>query len=77
VYPAPVSESPVRRLAAIMFTDMVGYTGPTERDEGRAVRARDRHRAMLQPLVEQFEGELVETPGDRVPGRGPPVRLET
>lgn len=53
-----------RRLAAIMFTDVVGYTGLTESDEGRALGVRDRHRALLRPLVEQFEGELVETPGD-------------
>ena len=59
-----MSEAPVRRLAAIMFTDVVGYTELTERDERRAVRARDRHRAILRPLVKQFEGELLETPGD-------------
>jgi class 3 adenylate cyclase/pimeloyl-ACP methyl ester carboxylesterase len=59
-----VTETSGRRLAAIMFTDVVGYTGLTERDESRAVRARDRHRALLRPLVEQFEGELLETPGD-------------
>jgi class 3 adenylate cyclase/pimeloyl-ACP methyl ester carboxylesterase len=59
-----MAEPSERRLAAIMFTDLVGYTSLTERDEGRAARARDRHRSLLRPLVEQFEGELLETPGD-------------
>ncbi len=59
-----MSEASGRRLAAIMFTDVVGYTGLTEKDEARAVRARDRHRSLLRALVEQFEGELLETPGD-------------
>ena len=53
-----------RQLAAIMFTDIVGYTALTERDESGAITVRDRHRAIVRPLVEQFEGELVETPGD-------------
>jgi pimeloyl-ACP methyl ester carboxylesterase len=59
-----MTETSGRRLAAIMFTDVVGYTELVARDEPRAVRARERHRALLRPLVEQFEGELLETPGD-------------
>jgi class 3 adenylate cyclase/pimeloyl-ACP methyl ester carboxylesterase len=59
-----VTEASGRRLAAIMFTDVVGYTSLTEQDEARALRVRDRHRAILRPLVEQCEGELLETPGD-------------
>lgn len=47
-----------------MFTDVVGYTGLTESSEERAIGVRGRHRALLRPLVEQFEGELLETPGD-------------
>jgi TolB-like protein len=33
-------------------------------DEARAIAVRDRHRALLRPIVERFHGELVETPGD-------------
>jgi len=53
-----------RRLLAIMFTDVVGYTALTERDEAAAVRTRDRHRDLVQALVKQFEGEVVDATGD-------------
>jgi class 3 adenylate cyclase/pimeloyl-ACP methyl ester carboxylesterase len=53
-----------RKLLAILFTDVVGYTALTERDEARAVRVRDRHRELVKTLVTQFEGEVVDTTGD-------------
>jgi len=53
-----------RRLLAIMFTDVVGYTALTERDEAAAVRVRDRHRELMQTLVRQFDGEVVDATGD-------------
>jgi class 3 adenylate cyclase/pimeloyl-ACP methyl ester carboxylesterase len=59
-----VSEGAERRLAAIMFTDIVGFTALTERDEPTAIRVRERHRAIVKPLVEQFDGELVDATGD-------------
>ena len=53
-----------RRLLAIMFIDVVGYTALTERDEAAAVRIRERHRELVQALVKQFDGEVMDTPGD-------------
>ena len=53
-----------RRLLAIMFTDVVGYTALTERDEAAAVQVRERHRELVEALVKQFDGEVVDTPGD-------------
>ena len=53
-----------RKLLAILFTDVVGYTALTERDEARAVRVRDRHRELVRTLVAQFDGEVVDTTGD-------------
>jgi class 3 adenylate cyclase len=53
-----------RKLLAILFTDVVGYTALTERDEARAVRVRDRHRELVKTLVTQFEAEVVDTTGD-------------
>lgn len=35
-----------RRLLALMFTDVVGYTAITERDEATAVRIRESHRSL-------------------------------
>jgi len=53
-----------RRILAIMFTDVVGYTALTERDEAAAVRVRDRHRQLVDTLVKQFDGEVVDATGD-------------
>jgi TolB-like protein/tetratricopeptide (TPR) repeat protein len=47
-----------------MFTDIVGYTALMARDEEAARRARDRHRAVVQPLVELHHGRFVESTGD-------------
>lgn len=55
---------PERQLLAIMFTDVVGYTALTERDEAAAVRVRDAHRELVHTLVKQFEGEVVDATGD-------------
>ncbi len=53
-----------RQLMAIMFTDVVGYTALTERDEAAAVRVRERHRDLVRTLVNQFDGEVVDVTGD-------------
>jgi class 3 adenylate cyclase len=47
-----------------MFTDIVGYTALMARDEEAGRRARDRHEAVVLPLVEQYHGEYVERTGD-------------
>ena len=53
-----------RQLLAIMFTDVVGYTALTERDEAAAVRAREQHRELVETLVHQFDGEVIDEIGD-------------
>ena len=53
-----------RRLAAIMFTDVVGYTAITEKDESHAVRIRETHRELVETLAKQFDGQLVDATGD-------------
>ena len=45
-----------RRLMAILFTDIAGYTTLTERDESTAIRVRERHRTLVRTLATQFEG---------------------
>jgi adenylate cyclase len=47
-----------------LFTDVVGYTALTERDEAAAVRVRDRHREHVRKQVSEHGGELVDAPGD-------------
>jgi class 3 adenylate cyclase/pimeloyl-ACP methyl ester carboxylesterase len=59
-----VEHADKRQLLAIMFTDVVGYTAITERDEAAAVRVREQHRDLIQTLVRQFDGEVVDVTGD-------------
>ncbi len=54
-----------RRLAAIMFTDIVGYTALMAESEAKGLRVRTRHRQVVRPLVERYHGEWVESPGDQ------------
>ncbi len=53
-----------RRLAAIMFTDIVGYTALMGRDEAVGRRVQERHEAVVGPLVTRYQGEWLEERGD-------------
>ena len=53
-----------RRLAAVMFTDMAGYTALMQRDEAAAVRSRERHRRALERHVPGYDGEVIQYFGD-------------
>ena len=54
----------IRQLAAIMFTDMVGYTALMQENEHRAKENRDRHRQVLQESVREHQGEILQYYGD-------------
>jgi adenylate cyclase len=54
----------VRQLAAIMFTDMVGYTALMQKDEQKAKKMRDRHRSVLQNLISDHNGKILQYYGD-------------
>jgi adenylate cyclase len=53
-----------RRLAAIVFTDMVGYTALMQRDERMALGAIERHRKAVEKYTRQYSGEVVHYYGD-------------
>ena len=53
-----------RHLAAVMFTDMEGYTALMQRDEAAALRSRQRHRTALERSVPTHEGEVLQYFGD-------------
>ena len=53
-----------RKLAAIMFTDIVGYTALMSKDEALALEVLDRNRTILKPLIEESHGEWLKEIGD-------------
>ena len=53
-----------RELAAIMFSDIVGYTALMDRDEQLAMRALAAHRELLRRILPQFNGRLIGEIGD-------------
>ena len=53
-----------RRLAAIVFTDIVGFTNLSSKDEEGAYNLVKKQREILKPIVEQFEGEWLKEEGD-------------
>jgi class 3 adenylate cyclase len=60
-----------RKLAAIMFTDMVGYSALAQRDEELALELLEEHRRLLREIFPQFNGIEIKTIGDAFPGRVP------
>ena len=59
-----MSEKKIRRLAAIMFTDIAGYTRLMQESEAQANVLRQRHRAVFERYHEQFNGEILQYYGD-------------
>jgi len=55
---------PSRRLAAIMFADIAGYTAVMGQDEGRALRILERNRALLNAALQKFDGRMLKEMGD-------------
>jgi adenylate cyclase len=53
-----------RRLAAIMFTDMVDYSAMAQADEAGTLALLDEHNRILRPLFGKFRGREVKTAGD-------------
>ena len=59
-----VEEKTERRLAAIMFTDMVGYTARAQENEALAMELLEEHQNLLRPVFSHFCGREVKTIGD-------------
>jgi adenylate cyclase len=59
-----VTPTEERKLAAIMFTDMVGYSALAQRDDKVALELLEEHRRLLREIFPQFHGTEIKTIGD-------------
>ena len=60
----PSQNAEQRKLAAIMFTDMVGYSALAQRDDRLALELLEEHRRLLREVFPQFNGTEIKTIGD-------------
>ena len=53
-----------RRLAAIMFTDIQGYTALMQQNEKKAIQIRNKHRRVFKTITEKHKGKILQYYGD-------------
>jgi len=55
---------PIRKLAAIVFTDIVGFTKLTAKDQSKASALLKQQRELFRPIVDSYKGQWVKEMGD-------------
>ena len=53
-----------RKLAAIMFTDIAGYTASMSKSESKTLNLLEKKRSILKPLLKEYKGTFVKEIGD-------------
>jgi TolB-like protein/class 3 adenylate cyclase/Tfp pilus assembly protein PilF len=56
--------SQTHQLAAIMFTDIEGYTALMQQDEAKALIFRNRHREVFREITDKYKGKILQYYGD-------------
>lgn len=54
----------IRKLAAVMFTDLVGYTSMFQQDEASALHKIQLHRHYLEEITIRYHGTIIQFYGD-------------
>ena len=62
-----------RQLAAIMFTDIVGYTAMMGNNEQKAFELLRQNRVLQKPIIEEFGGRCIKELGDGILASFPAV----
>src|SRR5713226_3873415 len=57
-------QTETRKLAAIMFTDMVGFSRQMGANEARMLRLLEIHNQLIQHAVAEHHGTVIKTVGD-------------
>jgi CubicO group peptidase (beta-lactamase class C family)/class 3 adenylate cyclase len=60
----PDANTEQRKLAAIMFTDMVGYSALTQRNEALALELLGEHHGILRAILPRHQGGEIKSTGD-------------
>jgi len=55
-----------RQLAAIMFTDIIGYTALMAKDENAAFKLLEQNRMLHKSIIQEFNGKWLKEMGDGV-----------
>ena len=55
---------PIRKLAAIVFTDIVGFTELSSKNEPLALELIDNQRKYFKPIVQSYNGQWLKEIGD-------------
>jgi len=62
--PGSMAQAETRRLAAIMFTDMVGFSRQMGSNEARMLRLLEIHNQLIRQAVADHHGQVIKTGGD-------------
>src|ERR671919_2821308 len=64
--PSSLTTGGVRKLAALLSADVEGYSRLMREDEAATVHTVTVYRAVIQTLVQQHRGRVVDSPGDNL-----------
>jgi len=64
--PAGTADRQRRKLAAIMFTDIYGYSRLMSQDEQRAIAMLAEHDRLTEGVIHSFEGRILKRMGDAI-----------
>src|SRR6266849_7110712 len=62
--PPEPTPAETRKLAAIMFTDMAGFSRQMGSNEARTLRLLTAHNQIVQQAVAEYAGQVIKTVGD-------------